>query len=87
VCEPALKPPIKSRSQRGNKSYEKRTLLSELKEGITSFTTEREEKLTLKRVHMAEQEVPIVAPEKPAKQTLLSAIVPALKSGIALSTR
>jgi hypothetical protein len=65
----------------------KRTLLSELKEGITVLTTEREEKLNLKRVHLAEQEAPIVAPEKPAKQTLLIAIVPALKSGIALSTR
>ena len=42
----------------------KRNLLTELKEGITSLTAEREGKLTLKRVHMAEQEAPIFAPEE-----------------------
>jgi putative transcriptional regulator len=42
----------------------KRNLLSELKEGITSLAAEREGKLTLKRVHLPEQEAPIVAPEE-----------------------
>jgi putative transcriptional regulator len=42
----------------------KRNLLSELKAGITAFTAEREGKWTLKRVDMAEQEAPSVAPEE-----------------------
>ena len=42
----------------------KRNLITELTEGITALTAEREGKLTLKRMRLPVQEAPIVAPDE-----------------------